>query len=208
MFERLREELDRRGIATGFVILPGDSGIPLEGALSLGLNNDRFQLSTVDYGRGFPLGFADDENAAAALLLKYLDQQLPEPTTIRREDLAAAAAAASPGFADLLARTKQGSLLIEIPAGIPIDRVGALDGTILFPIGTSIQARALPPTALQPDARLYQFIVRKPFLVRVETVPPWFGQPGGGLRCTISQDFVGIRDYVAGGVLEHVVVPA
>jgi hypothetical protein len=41
--------------------------------------------------------------------------------------------------------------------------------------------------------------------VRAVITPPWFGRPGGGLRFTLQEPRVGIRDLVAAGVLERIV---
>jgi len=53
---------------------------------------------------------------------------------------------------------------------------------------------------------LHRFLTAGDVLVRAEIVAPWFGQPGGGIRFTLADDFVGIRDLVVDGALERVEV--
>jgi hypothetical protein len=71
----------------------------------------------------------------------------------------------------------------------------------LFPAGTPVERRSLPPTSLRDGARLHRFIMTADVLVRGELVAPWFGQPGGGLRFRLAEDFRGIRDLVVTGAL-------
>src|SRR5690606_1154086 len=66
-----------------------------------------------------------------------------------------------------------------------------------------------PPTALGAGADRHMLLTRANVLVRVGVAQPWFGRAGGGLRAagcglrmTLADDFVGIRDLVAQGVLE------
>ena len=207
MFDSLRQSLAQRSIASGAVILPGDSGPALEGALRLRQDDadGRWVLETVDYGRPFPLATADDEAAAETLLLAYLDRPLPPATVASENYVASVAAKNAPDIQDLRDRTIEGSLLIEIPAGVAVDRIGALDGAMLAPYGTSLGERSLPPIGALPAGSAYHvFLTRRDVLVRVETVQPWFGQPGGGLRFTLAEDYVGIRDLVISGRLERV----
>lgn len=83
-----------------------------------------------------------------------------------------------------------------------------LDGVQLFPYGTRFEARSLPPppTALGQGAERHALLTRANVLVRVEVAQPWFAQPGGGLRMTLAEDRIGIRDLVAQSVLERFTV--
>jgi hypothetical protein len=205
MLEDLRRRLHQLEVAPGAVQLPGDTGPALEGALTLRQHGDGFELATVDYGRSVPLSRAATADEAAEQLLAYLTQSLPEPETIRAEEFAALDAAAAPHYAELRERlTGGGELLIELPPQLPVDRIGALDGVNLFPTGTSVEERALPPTALEGGAALHRFLTADDVLVRASIVAPWFGRPGGGLRFAIADDFTGIRDLVAAGRLRRV----
>ncbi len=116
----------------------------------------------------------------------------------------ALAAAAAGHYAELRERLAEGALLITLPPELALDRIGALDGVLLFPAGTSVEARALPPTALVDGAELHRFVTADDVLVRADLVQPWFGQPGGALRFTLAEDFRGVRDLVVAGALERV----
>lgn len=207
MFEGLRRQLDERGVAHNAVVLPGDTGEPLQGALTIREQESGFELATIDYGRTVPLAVEDSAEAAAQRLLAYLDRPLPEPRRMSAPDFQALVSAAEAHFAELQSRLADGSrLLIRIPADIALDRIGVLDGVLLFPAETSVEARALPPTALVDGAALHRFVTTRDVLANVELVQPWFGQPGGAIRFALADDFVGIRDLVASGTLSRVEV--
>lgn len=205
MFDGLRRQLDERDIARNAVLLPGDTGEPQQGALTLREQESGFELATIDYGRTVPLAVEDSAEAAAERLLAYLDQPLPEPRPMSAPDFQALVAAAEHHLADLRTRLADaGRLLIRIPADLALDRIGVLDGIFLFSAGTSVEARALPPTALADGAALHRFVTAREVLVNVELVQPWFGQPGGAIRFALADDFLGIRDLVASGTLSRV----
>ncbi|MDR5698416.1 TNT domain-containing protein [Agromyces aerolatus] len=206
MFDDLRRQLDDRRIPRQAVVLPGDDAPTLQGALALVADDGGFDLVTVDYGRAVPLGRTDHADAAAALLLDYLDRPLPEPKRIGADEYRALAASTAEQADELRPRLAEGPLLTRLPAGLAVDRIGALDGVQLFPAETSVEQRALPPTSLTGDARLHRFLTAADVLVRVEVVAPWFGQPGGGVRFTLADDFVGIRDLVESGALAQALV--
>lgn len=211
MFDSLRHELARRQIAATAVVLPGDSGPAQEGALRLRADDARggWSLETVDYGRPFPLGAAHDADGASAMLLSYLDRPLPEPRAPEAHEIEAAVDAVTSHLSDLHDRASAEPLLATVPAEVPIDRIGALDGTMLFPYGTAYEARSLPPVGvLAPGSARHAFLTRADILVRVEVAAPWFGQRGGGLRLTLADDFVGVRDLVVAGALERIRVEA
>ncbi len=207
MFEALRRQLDQRGVPRNAVALPGDADEPLQGALAIREQESGFELATIDYGRTVPLAVEDTSEGVAARLLAYLDQPLPEPQRLSTTDFRVLRAASEPHLADLRSRLAGGGrLLIQIPADIVLDRIGALDGVFLFPADTPVEARALPPTALVDGAALHRFVTAREVLVNVDLVQPWFGQPGGGIRFALADDFLGIRDLVASGALTRVEV--
>jgi len=206
MFDELRQQLDERGILRAAVVLPGDDVRPLEGALEIRAADGGFELATLDYGRSSPLARDDSESGIARLLLEYLDRPLPAPRTLSVSQFEALAAAAAGHYAELRERLVEGSLLITLPSELALDRIGALDGVLLFPAGTSVEARALPPTALVDGAELHRFVTAGDVLVRADLVQPWFGQPGGALRFRLAEDFRGVRDLVVSGALERVAV--
>ncbi|GAA1766672.1 TNT domain-containing protein [Agromyces humatus] len=205
MFDELRQQLDARGILRAAVVLPGDDVRPVEGALEIRALDGGFELATLDYGRAVPLARDDSEAGIGRLLLEYLDRPLPAASTMPVAAFEQLAAASAGHYAELRDRLAGGSLLITLPPQLALDRIGALDGVLLFPAGTSVEARALPPTALAEGAELHRFVTAGDVLVRADVVPPWFGQPGGALRFALAEDFRGVRDLVVAGALERVV---
>lgn len=210
MFEDLRRAFAERGLGPRDLLLPGETDEPLQGGLVLRPAGSGFELVTVDYGQAVVLRRWPTAEEASAGALEYLARPLPAPERANETALASVAASATGHYDELRARLADGtSLLIELPAGLVLDRIGALDGVQLFPSGTSVEARALPPTALVDGAALHRFITAGDVLVRAALVQPWFGQPGGGLRFTLADDYVGIRDLVVADRLRRVeLIPA
>lgn len=89
--------------------------------------------------------------------------------------------------------------MIDAPAGLLVDRIGALDGFLLFPAGASFEARSLPVSALNQP--VHEFVTATTIRFEVQRVAPWFGRPGGGLRFSVIEPGVGIRDLVREGRL-------
>ncbi|MGW9630832.1 TNT domain-containing protein [Agromyces sp. NPDC055520] len=197
MFDDLRRALSERGFTTREVALPGDDREPLQGGLVLRPTPTGFELVTIDYGVAAPLGRWADAAHAATGLLEYVGRELPAPERPNQAAFDFLGEAAAGHYDELRGRLTDGtSLLIQLPPRLALDRIGAFDGIMLFPAGTSVEQRALPPTALTDGASVHRFVTSGDVLVRAQIVPPWFGQPGGGLRFTIADDFVGIRDLV------------
>jgi len=205
MFEDLRRALTERGFTAREVLLPGDGQEPLQGGLVLRPADDGFELVTIDYGHAAPLGRWGSAEQASLGVLDYVSRPLPTPERPNSSAFAALAAEATTHYNELRGRLAGGgSLLIQLPSRLTLDRIGALDGVMLFPTGTSVEQRALPPTALTDGASVHRFVSAADVLVRAELVQPWFGQPGGGLRFTIAEDFIGIRDLIVADRLRRV----
>jgi hypothetical protein len=94
--------------------------------------------------------------------------------------------------------------VIDLPAELPIDRIGALDGVHTYPIDTPFEFRSLPPTALRPENDVHQFLTTADVRVRAAITPPWFGRPGGGIRFTLQEPGAGVRDLVVSGQLQRI----
>lgn len=205
MVENLRAQLNARGINPRAVKLPGDSGTPLEGALTIAAGPSGLVVATIDYGRTYPLVTADSPAHAEERLLAYLDQPLPAAVDYTPEQVFELIQKVGEHYIELMQRLAEpgSSLLIQLPAGLPLDRVGCLDGVILYPLNTSAGQRSLPQTALE-GAEIHRFLSTGDILVRAELAQPWFGQPGGGLRFTLADDYTGIRDLVATGRLQRI----
>lgn len=205
MFEDLRRALTEAGFTAREVLLPGDGQEPLQGGLALRPTDGGFELVTIDYGREAPLARWSTAEQASLGLLDYVSRPLPAPERPNATAFAMLGDAAAVHYDELRGRLAGGgSLLIQLPPRLALDRIGALDGVMLFPAGTSVEQRALPPTALTDGASVHRFVSAADVLVRAELVQPWFGQPGGGLRFTLAEDFIGIRDLVVAERLRRV----
>ena len=97
-------------------------------------------------------------------------------------------------------------IVIDLPPDIPIDRVGALDGVHTFPIDTPLEFRSLPPTALRPENDVHKFLTTTAIRVGAAITAPWFGRPGGGIRFTLQEPGLGLRDLVVSGALQRLQV--
>jgi hypothetical protein len=203
----LRSELDRRGISRFDVQLPGETDVPpLEGALTLEPRGDGWILATLDYGTHWALATAPDEAGAAQALLTYIDRPLPPAMVLSEQKLDELAATLSTHYFDLRDRATEAGdagILIDIPPGVLVDRIGALDGIHLYPLDTPFELRSLPPSALRPENDVHRFLTWRSIRVRAAITPPWFGRPGGGLRFTLQAPERGIRDLVIGDALRR-----
>ena len=207
-FAETRPILDQLGYTTRYVSLPTDvhDVHPVEGALRIvpvdGGNQD-FALEVVDYGTPRRLAVARSEDDAVELLRRFLNRPFPPARDIPRHELESVrdrAAGAYPQLAEQVRMSGPDGLAVQIPAGVPVDRVGGPDGYLLHPLDTPMPARSLPPHALdQPD--VHRYLVERPFLVNVRFVQPWFNQPGGALRFAIADPLQTVRDLVVAGAL-------
>lgn len=195
-----RARLRESGVPDAAVVLPDDGGAtPWEGALHAAAGSDGgWTLGTVDYGRARRLLRRTGEAELISALEAYVLTPLPPVTELSAEERERMLTWAAPHILDLVNRA-QGGLVVDLPAGLLVDRIGALDGYLLFPTGTSFEARSLPPTTL--DQPMHSFVTTAAFRVEALVTPPWFGRPGGGLRFSISEPGVGIRDLVREGRL-------
>ncbi|KQO62211.1 TNT domain-containing protein [Curtobacterium sp. Leaf261] len=210
-FAAARETLDGLGFTTQFVILPGEvpDRPPLEGVLRLSAGDGRFLLECVDYGQPRTLATLTDEHQAVERVMTYLEQPLPAPRVVNRaelDQLSTASRESTPVLRTQVAGAPGGELLVDVPVGTALDRIGGPDGWMVNPLGASFESRALPPFALQEPSTVHQFIVSESVLMRVQVVRPWFGQPGGTLRFVIADDGIGLRDLVSSGVLTQLVL--
>jgi hypothetical protein len=209
MFAGLRQQLSDLGLTPFDVQLPGESATvaPLEGALRLSeAPAGGFELATVDYGRPYRLGQASTAEQAAQLVLGYVSRPLPPIRPISRIELDEIVGKIAYHYFDLRDRATAAGpdgVVIDLPPEIPVDRIGALDGVHLYPIDTPFEFRSLPPHALRPENDVHKLLTAGQGRVRAAITPPWFGQPGGGIRFTLQEPQVGIRDLVVAGVLQR-----
>jgi hypothetical protein len=140
-------------------------------------------------------------------VLGYVSRPLPPSGTLTRQDVDRLTSAAAESWAELRDRASAaGSIVLDLPPHLPLDRLGVLDGVHLFPYETPFEHRSLPPLAMTPQTRLHRFITTRPLRVAAVVALAWFGQPGGGLRLTLQAPGVGIRDLVVNGTLQRLEV--
>ena len=208
MLAGLRDELDALGLTRFDIELPGEDSVvaPLEGALRVRADGDRFVFETVDYGKTFRLGAAVSEADIEQAVIDYVSRPLPPVRVMSRHELDTIVGKVALHYFDLRDRAReagQRGIVIDLPAELPIDRIGALDGVHTYPIDTPFEFRSLPPTALRPENDVHQFLTTADVRVRAAITPPWFGRPGGGIRFTLQQPSTGLRDLVVSGRLQR-----
>ncbi|ROS76338.1 uncharacterized protein DUF4237 [Curtobacterium sp. PhB130] len=209
-FADTRPILDQLGYTIRYVQLPGETlhEPPVEGALRIVPADapDTFALEVVDYGTARRLATARGEADAVEMLRRFLNRPFPAPRDIQRyelDGLRERAASTYPQLAQQVAQAGPDGLTIQIPAGVPVDRIGGPDGYLLHPLDTPMPSRSLPPhVAAAPE--VHRYVVDRPFLVTVRFVQPWFDQPGGALRFQIADPSLTVRDLVVDGALVRV----
>ena len=211
VFEGLRAELDALGLTPYDITLPDENVpvAPLEGALRVRRTEREWVLETVDYGTGYRLLSADSEDDVPAMVLAYVSRPLPPVRPLPRVELDGIVGKIAMHYFDLRDRARDAGpqgIVIDLPPDIPIDRVGALDGVHTFPIDTPLEFRSLPPTALRPENDVHKFLTTTAIRVGAAITPPWFGRPGGGIRYTLQEPGLGLRDLVVSGALQRLQV--
>ncbi|KQS14370.1 hypothetical protein ASG04_00305 [Curtobacterium sp. Leaf183] len=209
-FADTRPILDQLGYTIRYVQLPGETlhEPPVEGALRIvpADGADTFALEVVDYGTARRLATARGEDDAVEMLRRFLNRPFPAPRDLPRHELDGLrdrAASTYPQLAQQVGQSGPDGLTIQIPAGVPVDRIGGPDGYLLHPLDTPMPARSLPPhVTAAPE--VHRYVVDRPFLVSVRFVAPWFDQPGGALRFQIANPTTTIRDLVVDGSLVRV----
>lgn len=209
MFESLQEELAGLGLTAFDIQLPGQSQdvAPLEGALRLDQLEDGFALRTVDYGSAYTLGVARTQDEARELVLGYVSRPLPPVIALSQDELDELVGDVARHYFDLRDQAKAagpGGIVIDLPPKLPLDRIGALDGVLLFPIDTPFELRSLPPASQRPENDVHKFVTAADIRVGARIVPPWFGRPGGGIRFELQAPATGIRDLVVVGALQRI----
>jgi hypothetical protein len=120
---------------------------PLEGALQVRADGGRFVLETVDYGRAYRLLEAGSEDETKEAVIGYVSRPLPPVRAMARPELDTLLGRVAGHYGKLLndLRTEQG-FVIDLPPQLPLDRIGALDGVHIYPIGT--------PSSTDPSRRM------------------------------------------------------
>jgi hypothetical protein len=207
VLDGLRAALNELGLTPFDIRLPGEDPAvaPLEGALQVRADGGRFVLETVDYGRAYRLLGAGSEEEIKEAVIGYVSRPLPPVRAMARPELDTLLGRVAGHYGKLLddLRAEQG-FVVDLPPQLPLDRIGALDGVHVYPIGTPFEHRSLPPNALRPENDVHQFLTMAAVRVWAAIIPPWFGRPGGGIRFTLQQPETGLRDLVVSGRLQRI----
>jgi hypothetical protein len=211
VFEGLRDELSALRLTPFDITLPGEEPVvaPLEGALRLRAGDGEFVLETVDYGTAYRLRSATTEPEAREMVHGYVSRPLPPVRPMPRRELDTVVGKVAMHYFDLRDRAREAGprgIVINLPPELPIDRVGALDGVHTYPVDTPIEFRSLPPSVLRPENDVHKFLTTTQIRVGAAITPPWFGRPGGGIRFTLQQPELGLRDLVVSGALQRIQV--
>lgn len=198
---RLRAALDSSGMPPGAVLLPGeDPDRAFEGTVELVHHGPgHWAVRVDDYGQHQHLGDHRTERDACLALWQYVSSPLPTALRMPLAEVQQRAATAAPAFGQLgerLGNVGLGGMITNLAVGVPFDRFGGLDGLYFFGWGTPWEQRSLPPTANQPGGRFVTLMALQPVEVQAEVVPPWFDQPGGGIRFHVEGRARGVRDLV------------
>jgi hypothetical protein len=211
VLDGLRDELDALGLTPFDIQLPEeDSAVaPLEGALRVRRDGPEFVLETVDYGEAFRLLTRKSEAEIKQAVIDYVSRPQPPIRGMSRHELDGIVGKVALHYFDLRDRAREAGpqgIVIDLPAELPIDRIGALDGVHTYPIDTPFEFRSLPPTALRPENDVHKFLTAADIRVRASITPAWFGRSGGGIRFTLQQPETGLRDLVVSGQLQRIQV--
>lgn len=89
--------------------------------------------------------------------------------------------------------------MVELPAGMEVDRFGEGEGNLVYAAGTPFAQRSLVPSWINRPYHVYR--LRRPVEVLTGVAVPWFEQPGGGTAYLMPKT---IEDMIADGVLVEV----
>ncbi|MCW2819547.1 MAG: hypothetical protein JWR42_2334 [Marmoricola sp.] len=154
-------------------------------------------IGGADRGRFAPYAEFTDLLGAADALAQLTSTPPPRPLDRARSQVLGAAATIGRDWA---AGLQQRPWLpgTDVPVGTPLDHIGNESGHYLYLYDTPMSQRSLPPTDLEQHRTGYLVAAPLPPEAVVEQLPPWFGQPGGGLVVRLPRV---IRSYVDAGLL-------
>ncbi|MBM7812806.1 hypothetical protein JOE68_003671 [Saccharothrix algeriensis] len=89
--------------------------------------------------------------------------------------------------------------MVELPAGVEVDRFGDGSGNLVYAAGTPFAERSLVPSWVNRPYRVYR--LRRQVEVLTGVAVPWFEQPGGGTAYLLPKS---VEDMLADGVLVEV----
>jgi hypothetical protein len=208
-----RDRLNQAGISLRDVHLPGEEpAIPRQGVVVVRNGAQGWEVVSEEYGDSALLARASTEDEALEYAVERVTAPRPAPRPVdaglierARTTMAQLTGSVRSTLAQSSAQVAQATLW----DGAVVDRFGTLDGFLLWPEGTPLAERSLPPDAIDRTFPHYGRVVlgcaaEIPVLVRVTA--PWFGQPGGAVVMRLEPD-VTVRDLVASGRLVVLDVP-
>ena len=181
----LRGALVAAGVPDDLYSLQGVHELPssLETCYLLGGSDHDVRVGVVERG-GARFGFSGTEDEACEFLLHELVFDEPEPVEFDDADDAAAARRSAELNRLVNAALDEGARLAPVVSvrfhlrpGDVVDRFGPESGTFLYPDGTPLERRALPPTAF--EAGYFRYTVTGDIPVQAGVAGPAFEQPGG-----------------------------
>jgi Tuberculosis necrotizing toxin len=201
-----RARLDAAGVLDRDVLLPGDNVSPRQGAIRV-VHDAAWEVRAEEYGRSVLLARASDEAEALEYTVDRVTAPLPEPMAYPADRLRLQSEQMARMVAPIAERLRaQPGVVVEsqLPEGAVVDRVGALDGQLLYPVGLPMPQRSLPPDVFDPRLAhngvvTLGVVAEVPVLATL--VAPWFGQPGGGVVLRLEGADQTVRDAVRRGAL-------
>jgi hypothetical protein len=201
----LRDRLAEAGVPDSLYSIQGVHELPtyLETFYMLGgPAPDRVLVGVYERGRYRNAFESRDDEAACDLLWNELVFEEPEPEVLDEQGTVDAGARSAELVFEVkialerAARTGDvASIRYELQPDDVVDRFGPESGSFLYPDGTPIAERALPPTAVEPDGaedpdNYHRYRVLKALPVRAGVAAPAFEQPGGGVMFKLDPEFL------------------
>ncbi|HEX6471196.1 MAG TPA: TNT domain-containing protein [Streptosporangiaceae bacterium] len=200
----LQESLRRAGVPDFLYALPGirEPVAALESYFFLGARTGGYVIGIFERGAeriGYR-SWAEDEACRRFYDELVFTPPARPPLTAdeeraarqRAEEIVKEVTATARGAMPRLGTSSMPFLLGE---GVVVDQFGQESGTYLYPDGTPLSERSLPPSVLTTtDPRFphnyHRYEVARPFRVRAGLVAPAFEQPGGGVQFKAEPTFL------------------
>jgi len=195
------------------VHLPGEQHIaPRQGVVVARHGAQGWEVVAEEYGQTEVLARTSTEGEALAYVVERLTAPVPAARAVDSGLVDRARSTAADFVASVHRALAGGSAQVvrtSLWDGAVVDRFGTLDGFLLWPEGTPLAQRSLPPDVLDPTLPQHGRIVmgcaaEVPVLARVTA--PWFGQPGGGIVMRLEPGTT-VRDLVTSGRMIVLDVP-
>lgn len=204
-----RLTLDRAGVSRRDVLLPDDTANarPRQGAVVVRPGPTGYEVVAQDSGLEELLARASTEDEALEFVVDRVSRALPPQRPWESSRLTSARstmARVTQQIRETLAGRPGAVVETDLWDGAVVDRVGSLDGFLLWPEGARFAERSQPPDALDEgfeNLGLHVFGVAAPLRVLARVTRPWFGQPGGAVVFKLAEPGTTVRDLVMTGVL-------